>query len=41
MKKAAHQAPTAVQPFEPMAEDVYSIETVMHLTRTPRHQIAV
>lgn len=32
---------TALQPFEPTAEDVYSIETVVHITQTPRHQIAV
>jgi len=32
---------TALQAFEPVAEDVYSIETVVHITQTPRHQIAV
>ena len=40
-KKTAKRGSTALQPFEPMREDVYSIETVMHLTQTPRHQIAV
>jgi DNA-binding transcriptional MerR regulator len=40
--KNAHQKPsTALQLFEPMAADVYSIETVVHITQTPRHQIAV
>lgn len=32
---------TALQPFEPVAADVYSIETVVRITRTPRHRIAV
>jgi DNA-binding transcriptional MerR regulator len=41
MKKAKQTASTALQPFEPMTEDVYSIETVVHITQTPRHQIAV
>lgn len=27
--------------FEPVAREVYSIETVAHLTQTPRHLIAV
>jgi DNA-binding transcriptional MerR regulator len=41
MKRAKQPASTALQPFEPRAEDVYSIETVVHITQTPRHQIAV
>ena len=41
MKKAKPRASTALQPFEPMREDIYSIETVVHITQTPRHQIAV
>ena len=41
MKKAKQRVSTALQPFEPMEEDVYSIETVVHITQTPRHQIAV
>ena len=41
MKEADQSESTALQPFEPMGEDVYSIETVVHITRTPRHQIAV
>ncbi len=32
---------TALQGFDPAPEDVYSIETVVHLTRASRHQIAV
>lgn len=41
MKAANRSVSTALQPFEPMGADVYSIETVVHITRTPRHQIAV
>ena len=41
MKKAKQRTSTALQPFEPMGEDIYSIETVVHITQTPRHQIAV
>ena len=41
MKKAKPRPSTALQPFEAVGEDVYSIETVVHITRTPRHQIAV
>jgi DNA-binding transcriptional MerR regulator len=41
MKKAAQNVSTALQPFEPAGEDVYSIETVVHITQTPRHLIAV
>lgn len=32
---------STLQPFEPVPEEVYSIETVVHLTQTPRHLIAV
>jgi len=31
----------ALQLFEPAQEDLYSIEAVVHITQTPRHQIAV
>jgi len=41
MKKAKSGESTALQVFEALAEDVYSIESVVHLTQTPRHQIAV
>ena len=41
MPHAPENPTTALQPFEPMATDVYSIETVVHITQTPRHQIAV
>ena len=41
MKEAGQSASSAPQPFESMAEDVYSIETVVQITQTPRHQIAV
>ena len=41
MKKAPKNPTTALLPFEPLAEDVYSIETVVRITQTPRHQIAV
>ncbi len=41
MKKAHRNLSTALQLCEPMAADVYSIETVVHITHTPRHQIAV
>jgi DNA-binding transcriptional MerR regulator len=41
MQRAHKSSSTALQPFEPMAEDVYSIETVVRITQTPRHQIAV
>jgi DNA-binding transcriptional MerR regulator len=41
MQNVDENPSTALQPFEPAAEDVYSIETVVHITQTPRHQIAV
>jgi DNA-binding transcriptional MerR regulator len=41
MKKTHQSRSTALQLFEPLAADVYSIETVVHITQTPRHQIAV
>ena len=34
-------ASIALQLFEPMSNDLYSIEAVVHITQTPRHQIAV
>ena len=41
MQNADERPLTALQPFEPIAEDVYSIETVGHITQLPRHRIAV
>jgi hypothetical protein len=41
MHHADENSSTALQPFEPVAADVYSIETVVHITHTPRHTIAV
>jgi DNA-binding transcriptional MerR regulator len=41
MKRTRQPVSTALQAFEPKAEDVYSIEAVVHITQTPRHQIAV
>jgi DNA-binding transcriptional MerR regulator len=41
MNETDESASIALQLFEPTAEDVYSIETVVHLTQTPRHRIAV
>jgi DNA-binding transcriptional MerR regulator len=41
MKKAHRVSSTALQLFEPAAADVYSIESVVHITQMPRHQIAV
>jgi DNA-binding transcriptional MerR regulator len=41
MHDADESPPTALQPFEPVPTDLYSIETVVHITQTPRHQIAV
>ena len=41
MKKAKAGPATALQRFEAQGADVYSIETVVHITQTPRHQIAV
>jgi DNA-binding transcriptional MerR regulator len=41
MKKTKQRASTALQRFEPRAEEVYSIEAVVQITQTPRHQIAV
>ena len=41
MEEADQSLPTAPPPFEPTAEGVYSIETVVQITQTPRHQIAV
>ena len=41
MQEADQNASTTPPPFEPTVEDVYSIETVVQITQTPRHQIAV
>jgi DNA-binding transcriptional MerR regulator len=41
MQEADQSASTTAQPMEPLVEDVYSIETVVQITQTPRHQIAV
>ena len=41
MQEADQSAPTTPPPFEPMEDNVYSIETVVQITQTPRHQIAV
>ncbi len=41
MNPSVPGASTALQPFEPAHDAVYTIETVAHLTCTPRHQIAV
>ena len=41
MEDADQSPPTAQPPSEPTMEDVYSIETVVHITQTRRHQIAV
>lgn len=41
MKRSKPVESTALQPFNAAAQEVYSIETVVHLTQTPRHQIAV
>jgi DNA-binding transcriptional MerR regulator len=41
MPEADQSASTTPQSFEPTVEDVYSIETVVQITQTPRHQIAV
>ena len=41
MQEADQSAPTTRPPFEPMEDNVYSIETVVQITQTPRHQIAV
>ena len=41
MQEADQSSPTTPTPFEPMEDDVYSIETVVQITQTPRHQIAV
>jgi DNA-binding transcriptional MerR regulator len=41
MEEADQSLPPALQPVESMGKDVYSIEAVVHITQTPRHQIAV
>ncbi|MGH8020120.1 MAG: chaperone modulator CbpM [Opitutaceae bacterium] len=41
MQATDPDASTALQAFEPMEEDLYSIEAVVRITQMPRHQIAV
>ena len=41
MEEADQGIPTSQPPFEPTVEGLYSIETVVQITQTPRHQIAV
>ncbi len=41
MKRNTKNGPAALQLYEPTGEIGYSIETVVSLTQTPRHQIAV
>jgi len=41
MQEADQSSPTIPPPFEPVEDNVYSIETVVQITQTPRHQIAV
>lgn len=41
MKKTKPSISTALQSFEPRADQIYSIEAVVNITHTPRHQIAV
>ena len=41
MNENAPDTSSTLQRFEPVAEEVYSIEAVVHLTQTPRHLIAV
>jgi DNA-binding transcriptional MerR regulator len=41
MEETDQSSSAAPPPFEPMVEDAYSLETVVHITQTPRHQIAV
>jgi hypothetical protein len=41
MKKPRRTSSTALQPFEPVAQEIYSIESVVQITQMPRHQIAV
>lgn len=41
MKESHESPPSALQRFEPVPEEIYSIEAVVHITQTPRHLIAV
>jgi DNA-binding transcriptional MerR regulator len=41
MKSAVLLQTTELEAFEPVVNDRYSIETVVRITQTPRHQIAV
>ncbi len=41
MNENAPATSPVLQRFEPVEQEVYSIEAVVHLTQTPRHLIAV
>lgn len=41
MKESEENESPAEEPIEASEQEVYSIETVVHITQTPRHQIAV
>jgi DNA-binding transcriptional MerR regulator len=41
MSSNAPDPSSTLQLFEPLADEVYSIEAVVHITQTPRHLIAV
>ena len=41
MTTTAQTASTALLLFEPGVNEIYPIESVVHITQTPRHQIAV
>jgi DNA-binding transcriptional MerR regulator len=41
MNETQQSTSSALQPFEPVPEEIYSIEAVVHITQTPRHLIAV
>jgi len=41
MNETQESTSSALQRFEPVSEDIYSIEAVVHITQTPRHLIAV
>jgi DNA-binding transcriptional MerR regulator len=41
MKSTQPSTSSALQPFAPSPDELYSIEAVAHLTQTPRHLIAV
>ena len=41
MNENAPDTSSTLQLFEPVVEEVYPIEAVVHITQTPRHLIAV